>query len=319
MTGVVIKIRSLLKSLVKRLPHSLLMRIYHRWHVRECRAAANTAAQQLGIPRLDTFDISTLKRTDTLFVLGSGPSINRISPARWKGIASYDTAGFNFWPFHPFVPRMYFFESIPYESQEANISAEMYSVVKRMLIDRAAAYARVTKIITDVGVHRDTQLIFDLPSQWLPNLYVAYTVPVIARTETELTIGIRYLKKRRLFTKARRFWDLFKYCGSLSSIISVGVRMGYRRIVLCGIDMGKQEYFFQDRELFPRTASLEFGPKEHRHYTAEGQQWMVPMQVVVSVLMREVLEPAGVELYLENSASALAPLVPVVPTAIFAC
>jgi len=101
-------------------------------------------------------------------------------------------------------------------------------------------------------------------------------------------------------------------------MITLSVRMNYRRIVLCGIDMGNQVYFFQDPSHFPQHAHLEFVPRNRQHFTAIGLTWMVPMQVVVATLMREVLDPGGIELYLENSNSVLANLVPTIPDIAFA-
>lgn len=299
-----------LKNIAKRLPHPLLMRSYHYWHMSRHRSATQRAARHIAIPMLDTLDLGTVKTSDTLFVLGSGPSINDISPKRWADIAKDDSVAFNFWPFHPFVPRMYFFESISYDDAENNCTPEMFKNFRQMLSDRAEAYRDVVKVITDVGLHQSRQLIWELPETWKPNLFAAYTVPVLARTTDELTAGVRYLSRHRAFCLACRIEWFFKYCGTLSAMITLGARMNYRRIVLCGVDMGKQVYFFQDPTHFPLQAHLEFVPRNRPHQTAVGGTWMVSMQEVVAILMQEVLEPAGIELYLESSSSALAGLVP---------
>ena len=184
---------TVLKEITKQLPHPLLMRSYHYWHVREHRASTTRAAEQSGIPMLDQLDLSAVKTSDTIFILGSGPSINGISPERWTQIAKHDSVGFNFWPFHPFVPRMYFFESIPYDLTDPGRESEVYRIVRRMLTDRAEAYKNTLKVITDVRLTENRQLIYEVPEAFRRNLYAAYTVPAVARTPAELAIGIRYL------------------------------------------------------------------------------------------------------------------------------
>ena len=304
---------TVLKEITKQLPHPLLMRSYHYWHVKEHRTTTRQAAKKAGVPMLDRLDLSTVKTSDTLFILGSGASINDISPEGWINIAKHDSVGFNFWPLHPFVPRMYFFESIQYNLGGGDEETEVFRTVMRMLTNRAEAYKNVIKVITDVRLNQDRQLIYQLPSAWKTNLYAAYTVPPVARTPEELDNGVRYLKGNGAFAPAQHIDWLFKYCGSLSTMIALGVRMQYRRIVLCGIDMGMQHYFFQDPKLFPHTSKYEFVPRFETHHTAVGRAWMVPMQDVVATLMKEVLKPAGIELYLENPNSALWPMVPTIP------
>ena len=49
------------------------------------------------------------KTSDTLFILGSGPSISLITDYQWDFISLHNSAAFNRWFYHPFVPDFYFF------------------------------------------------------------------------------------------------------------------------------------------------------------------------------------------------------------------
>ena len=95
---------SALKDLAKQLPYPILLRAYYVWYIARDVRAIEAARRRAGVPRLTEVDLHTYKRSDTLIVLGSGASINDISPERWKAIARHDSVGFNFWPIHPFVP-----------------------------------------------------------------------------------------------------------------------------------------------------------------------------------------------------------------------
>ena len=93
------------RSLAKRLPHPLLMRLHQRYQLRTQSALARMVAQRTGLPVLETLDLSQIKTSDTVFVLGSGWSINEITEQRWKVIGRHDTIALNFWLVHPFVPE----------------------------------------------------------------------------------------------------------------------------------------------------------------------------------------------------------------------
>src|SRR6056297_4338855 len=76
-------------------------------------------AAEAGVPFLKTADLAARRGSDTLVVFGSGASINDISDAEWKWISRQDTMGVNFWPLHPFVPKMLMFELDARESRKA--------------------------------------------------------------------------------------------------------------------------------------------------------------------------------------------------------
>jgi len=100
-------------------------------------------------------------------------------------------------------------------------------------------------------------------------------------------------------------------------MITLGVCMGYRKIVLCGVDLTRAEYFYQDPVLYPETAQLEYMPRTGKHFTLTRYAWgTMPIDEVVAELKQQVLDPAGVELYVENRSSALWPNIAEVPGAL---
>jgi len=50
------------------------------------------------------------KKSETAIFLGSGPSINNITPEQWKVISKCDSWTMNNWMYHPFVPNFYHVE-----------------------------------------------------------------------------------------------------------------------------------------------------------------------------------------------------------------
>ncbi len=94
--------------------------------------------------------------------------------------------------------------------------------------------------------------------------------------------------------------------------------MGYRKIVLCGVDLTRAEYFYQDPALYPETAELEYMPRAGKHMTLTRYAWgTMPIDEVVAEMKQQVLDPAGIELYVENRSSALWPEIEEAPDSVF--
>ena len=90
-----------------KVPLSLLLPVYYLYCRLRYYPPEKVIRNKYQLPLVDEIDLTAYKRSDTLFVLGSGPSINRIPQERWRAIAAHDSVGFNFWPYHPFVPTFY--------------------------------------------------------------------------------------------------------------------------------------------------------------------------------------------------------------------
>ncbi len=292
-----------LKRAAKALPHPLLMRTYHARFLKSERRKLVDASRRAGLPTLAELDITRLKSTETAFILGSGPSINAIPDERWMEISRTDTIGFNWWPLHPFVPKVYVFESIRSDSV-------LYPYFLSMFERRAQDYESTVKIVTDVeDAGFAEQLSYTRPTAFKRNMYVGTSVPVVARNIEELRAGLRFMRARGAFDPSATDW-LFKYGGSVIAMITLAIRMRYKRIVLCGIDLGPQAYFYQDPELYPDSAHWEFAPRNQPHLTTRRLEYLVPAQEVIWTMNEEILQPVGIELVVESKSSTLYPGIP---------
>jgi hypothetical protein len=299
-----------LKNAVTRLPYPAVLASYYGWWwLRDLRRAA-AARRKLGLPLLSDVDLAQRKGSDLLFILGSGPSINAISAERWEVISRHDTLGFNFWLYHPFVPKFYFVESAPVARAEAACRA--YAAIAER---RAQDYAEALKVVTGLNEPGDHEVGI-WPAEWRHGFHVAYDLPIAARTGEEFEYGLRFLLRRGGFQPSPWLQYLFKYASSVTMMIAFGVRMGYHNIVLCGIDLKSQAYFYQEPGLYPETASLELIPKAQPHDTTRPTPWRVPAKEVIQTMKRLVLEPLGIRLFVENRSSALWPEVPEIPDAL---
>lgn len=288
-----------LKSLAKRLPHPLLLGAYYAWYFSRKLARFEHTRRKARLPRLSEIDLSQCKKSDTLFILGSGPSINQISEDWWRVIARHDSLGFNMWLFHRFVPSFYVVESASYSNREAVCRA-----VVQLSHRRGRDYANTIKIITDL-FEPDPQYVFDLAPEFRENLFTVYNVPLPARDQHEFERGIAYLRRTGLFRTGPRVGWLLKYGLTLSLALCFGLRMGYKRIVLCGIDMTSDAYFYQDATLYPENRDLSVEVPGARHPARQRFAWMLPQMEVVLAMQRLLFQPAKVELYIGSTASML--------------
>lgn len=295
-----------LKSLAKSLPYPVFLRLFYGWDRVRSWPRAEIARRRVGVPLLDEVDLLQVKASDTLFVLGSGPSINRISAQRWNSIAAHDAVGFNWWLYHSFVPKFYFFEVI--EKDESNAFDAYLSLADR----RAADYSSTIKVAMEF--HKPEMHTLDyLPPAFKSNLFAAHKTEAPARNEAELAWALRYLQDRRAFEVSGRFRSLLKYAASLTTMLVFGLRLGYKRIVLCGIDLKTADNFYQDLRFYAESWRPTVIENRGSHNTDVPLTWRVPVTRAVAVFKEQLLDPAGVELYVETKDSALWPILPVFP------
>lgn len=105
-------------------------------------------------------EITRLRTSEKLFILGSGLSINEI--VDWAHIAAHDSVGFNFWLIHDFVPDFYFIETPgvdKVQSPEETSAGEITTggpgrlgreTMKRLIAHRAEDY-RETRLFLKMG------------------------------------------------------------------------------------------------------------------------------------------------------------------------
>lgn len=299
------------RLLIRALPYPVFIRLFGLLQRRVVWRQYERMLRWTNMRPLTHAGLAEAKTSDTLFILGSGPSINAITAERWKRIAEHDTAAMNFWLIHPFVPKFYFYEEIV-----RNDSPEMHSAFVQLAHARCHDYTSTIKVASEVH-WTEAEMTKSLPEQWGWNLFAALPVNIAARNETQLRYALDYLWQRGYFARSARFRSLVKYGSSLSMLLAFAVRMGYRNVVLCGIDLKTGAYFYQDPELYPETRSLSFIDPKQKHLTYQRGPWLVPMDGVVKEMGAAVLEPAGVNLFVENRSSALWPEIPEAPEAIF--
>jgi len=142
----------------------------------------------------------------------------------------------------------------------------------RIARQRAQDYASVIKVVTELRNAYSSGRFAgsaEFPGPW----YALRSFPVAASTEAEFAYGLNYLRSTGLFDPANRVRAVFKQASTLSCLVALAIRMQYRTIVLCGVDLNHSQYFYQDAALYPQTASLELSPHDTAHATNSPMPW----------------------------------------------
>lgn len=250
--------------------------------------------------------LSRYKRSDTVFILGSGPSIQRIDAEQWEHVAQHDSIGFNYWMMHPFVPSMYVWQ---FDLSEAGMHRERF-----LLQDHAEAYAKVPMLVrgsvfAQGGVgedHPSMSLLKQFQVYYLREFPWAKGCALAPELLYDFMESLGYLRHGVIADFVP------KWRSSLGMLISWSYQMGYSRIVLCGMDMNSSGHFwdadsFQEQRVRyrlppPGACDLhEFtdpriSPNTVPRYVATLGQWM--------------RQRAGVEMSVINDGTVLYPALP---------
>lgn len=294
------------KRALKSLPYSTLMKSYHQIYQRRLQLDFIYYKNKYRIPTLDFATLLPIKKSDTVFLLGSGSSINGISDAQWRAIAHHDSFGFNFWLAHPHVPSLYSFECAGGETFAKLVE----------LAQQRQDYAAIPKIVTNV-IPVPYDYVRKLPETWQKSTYTAHVSSTISRNEHELHQAIRYLMEEGVFSPRTGPGYLFKCRASITMLITLAYKMGYKNIVLCGIDLNNAAYFYEDAQRYPNMVGFRSSSKGVVHDTQRKVEWTSSAGDIIVALRDLVLAPNGVTLYVQSDTSTLHPRIPVAPESLY--
>lgn len=217
--------------MLKKLYNYSGLRILHG--IYEAKRLRKTIAQS-SVKDVNELQIKDYKKSDKLFILGSGYSITSLNEKDWEHIKTHDSIGFNAWVFHDHTPTYYCMET-PTKSAH-------FDAILNALNTKKKQYAKVPFIIQYQHLIKSTNNYKNLE---LPKENVYYNAPFMPNTTS------KYLLKKLLQWWASKHsknmhW-LIHYSGSLSYIVAMGYMMGYKEIVLLGVDLNDSRYYFQDQ------------------------------------------------------------------------
>lgn len=251
-----------------------------------------------GFRLMTTGRMKKYKTSDTLFVLGGGPSILAMTKSHWAEVARADSLGLNSWLIHDFVPTFY--------TTEESHKHEAF--------------------IHNLGVKADQYR--DVPFIFKEMPLVKRPVPAMARLRNKF-VSVEYGIKgwgAEPFAKMLRglgasgFLDLPFVSPTKSASVDWSLffarRLGYKTVVLCGVDLGVK-YFYElaAEEYLAKGLRIPDSGMAGRtvHTTMDPARCSLVISEVIRIMRRELLDEAGVSVMVGTAASGLYPDVPVYP------
>jgi hypothetical protein len=183
---------------------------------------------EYGGVRIDFSDIQKYKKSDTLVILGSGPSFTRVDAEVSQFLRGCDTFGINFSFLNPHIIPTY--QIISYEPD-----GTAQAVLSREVRRRSQTLASVVFMVSDKMLWR-----FGHP-RIMREFYPDH--PLWCRFS--LSPNLALINSALEFTD-EQFDRTLTYRGTLTVALEIVRGFGYKKIVLAGVDPFSGAHFFDD-------------------------------------------------------------------------
>ena len=216
-----------------------------------------------GWPLLDLDEFVNLrvrKSTRTLFILGSGSSVNGVSKAQWETIKQHVSIGINHWTLHEFVPDAYAVEPVP-DSRVGNNGSSAESRLSHLnhlrLLGRDEVYRAEPLLMClaprSAGEHAQLSAI---PQRLRARTFIYYrftpSTRALSNLESDLTRSIRLTGA---FPKSLVVPDSG---ATLARLLTFSLLSGFQRVVLVGIDLTTTYFWEEERSMLVDTKLRAF-------------------------------------------------------------
>ena len=264
---------------------------------------------RMGYPLLSESDYRHLwKENSTLFILGSGESVEEVTTKQWDFVGRSTSIGINSWAVHDFVPDAYSFEEV-----ESNGYTDVSSTLS-VLLSRPEVLARRPRILL-LRPHASTPAsrVVDIPSDLRSEVRLYGRTTLFTRDPKNLSHDLERVLISMVKNRVPAGVSLDAGM-SVSRLIGLGARAGFQRIVLVGVDLNSPRYFFDvNTEYWNRRKVAAFNPWHNRgavHDTEETATRSFPASVIIPALSSAVRSVTGTEVFVSSESSALSSSLP---------
>ena len=247
------------------------------------------------------------REIDTLFVLGSGASIEELSTENFREIALQRSVGINNWVVHPFVPDFFSFESVPWVGDGQDLPRALQSLHRREIVDKNPLL-----LILRPGTEDGISNLRFVPEALRTRVRFYGRVSPATRSPQNLTSDIgcffRHISPHP--------YDVVMDSGaSVVRMVTLGILAGFRRIVLAGVDLNGSPYFWErnprylDNLVGPAPVNNQSGGAHETTDSGSRPFSAVTMLIALSDYFRS--ERSG-ELLIASRSSALGAYLPTI-------
>ena len=250
----------------------------------------------LNCKNLTNSDLATYKSSETIFILGSGPSLNKLTSEQLNHINKHDSFGINY----SFLKQ----EIIP-TYQHFGWHRGRYERWKTLFTPFRESYKNVVIMMHSKSLYRRlihprlTPLLF--PIEPIISIYDV-PQPIILTEDRKITND--------------EFNGSLLYRGSLSLVLDIVKNMGYKKVVLLGVDLNTNDHFWDhySEMRIEKNTSLSNYNKESPAQKFESQypkkNKMLPFDKYLFFLSKYLEEKKGISLYIGLDNKVLSKFLP---------
>lgn len=242
------------------------------------------------------------KKDEIFFILGGGASINSLTTEDWGLIGENTSLGLNSWFVHEFIPDFLMIEGF----RNRDIGSELYKW-------------KVSELIKYISVSKSKIILKDLNKSALEWSTIANTEPRKIFSVSYLSVPGKSNEQRDKAMRILRGTGLAKRYPIFSRVsvtlaMSIGQRLGFKKIVLCGVDLNDGYYFWEKGD-FKKNPRITIPPgsgqtKKNIHSTVDPEVNEITADMSILSMVIQLLRPAGVKVYVGSKNSRLFPELP---------
>jgi hypothetical protein len=253
-----------------------------------------TLAQQLP-------EIKKKKKSDTLVIFGNGSSLAGYTKSEWDEVSQFDTLVVNDGIIIPVVPTYFFLEAGCKDSLINNIHLRADD------LKETAILYRMDEIFKYYYKHS--------PRQLKENV-VGYACVVPGyKSLHDLSYFYTKVAKTRIDQSALEKGIIIDSFGSIVRAMIFGISLGYKEIILCGVDLKSGQYFFDvlKKDLESKGFMIPVNSISNQskvHNTVDKSRRSITADDVMYAVHDYLARPLGVDIFVYRDSSLLYPRIP---------
>lgn len=256
----------------------------------------------------NTRQVFGVHASDTVFILGSGSSVNQLPSQFFDHIQQHESIGINFWPIHPFPPK-----TLATETDNTPGPPSKATVFLSEKISQPPLLDTLTSVLTlRPPFPPNERRLYRLPPEILRKSFLYGRANMITRSEDNLALDLERTIKS-LWGK-KRVTALPDNGSSVVRMTFLALAHGFTKIVWVGVDQDGRGYFWtrgggsdgyaEARRLFPRKDG-------EPHSTSSSENRPFSNDIFLRALSAAAQKVGKSKIFLASAESTLADEIPV--------
>jgi len=249
------------------------------------------------------FSLKKYKTSDTLFVFGTGSTLLDLTEEQLQEVRKNDSFGINFFTLFDFIPTYY---SIEYS--KSTFKKNHNKKIFQCLDERSDDYKNVPILLRDLTIFDMLNGKYKklLPTKLVDNFYYIRRMNIRGSNKKTFNFTLKIVSLFRINYLAS---SLLSKRASIICAISFAHKLGYKKIVLLGVDLNNTDYFYFSSSYYRKKYMLlpEQLQTGNVHATFDSKLSFATVPYVLSTLSRSVLQDGNVQIFVGSKKSALYP------------